>query len=195
VSEAPLGRTWLVTLAVLFEGGLALVAWGAAWLFGEPLWARLDWSAEAAAWGVAATLPMLAVFGLCLQLRLPPLARIRRLCEEVIRPLFAPCGLAELALISLLAGLGEEALFRGVLQTVLARWLATWAAVVLTAVVFGLLHALTPTYALLATLMGAYLGVVWLVAGNLLVVILAHALYDFVVLVYLTRSPPLPSDI
>jgi membrane protease YdiL (CAAX protease family) len=61
----------------------------------------------------------------------------------------------------------------------------------LASLVFGLLHALTATYAVLATFMGVYLGAVWLGTGNLLVVVLAHALYDFAALVYLTRGPQL----
>jgi membrane protease YdiL (CAAX protease family) len=52
------------------------------------------------------------------------------------------------------------------------------------------LHALTPTYALLAVLAGAYLGGVWLLSGNLLVVIVAHGIYDFVALLYLLRLTP-----
>ena len=54
---------------------------------------------------------------------------------------------------------------------------------------FGLMHFITPTYAVLATLMGAYLGLVWQWTGNLLAVVLMHALYDFLVLLYLLRGP------
>jgi membrane protease YdiL (CAAX protease family) len=57
-------------------------------------------------------------------------------------------------------------------------------------VLFGLLHPITPTYAVLAALMGAYLGGVWLASGNLLVPIVAHALYDFIALAYLLAPPP-----
>ena len=184
----PMGRLGLVTAAALFEGGLALLAWVVAWLADEPLWQGLRWEWQGAALGALAALPMLLLFWACLHTPLQPLARIRRLCDELIRPLFAPCGAAELAVIALLAGLGEESLFRGTLQALLARRLTTWAAVALTSVVFGLLHALTPTYALLAGLMSAYLGAVWLASGNLLVVIVAHALYDFVALLYVTRA-------
>jgi membrane protease YdiL (CAAX protease family) len=185
------GRAWFVLLAGSFEGGLGLVAWWLGWLLGEPLEGSAWWDPSDAAWGAAASLPMLAVFWLGLRLRLPALARIRRLCDEIIRPLFAPCTLAELALLSLLAGAGEEALFRGVLQAALARRLGPWAAVVLVGLAFGLAHAITPTYALFAALLGVYLGAVGLAAGNLLVVVVAHALYDFAALVYLTRGPAL----
>jgi membrane protease YdiL (CAAX protease family) len=38
--------------------------------------------------------------------------------------------------------------------------------------------------------MGAYLGCVWLYADqNLLVIVVTHALYDFVVLLWLLRGP------
>jgi membrane protease YdiL (CAAX protease family) len=185
-----------VLLAACFEGGLALLAWGIAWLLNEPLWDRLKWDPADAALGLGACLPMLLLFWACLRSRLPPLVRIRRLCDEFVRPLFAPCTLAELALISLLAGLGEETLFRGVLQADLTRRVGLGPGIALASILFGLLHALTPTYAVLATLMGLYLGLVWVVADNLLVVILAHGVYDFVALIYLVRgpSPALPPD-
>jgi membrane protease YdiL (CAAX protease family) len=191
----PIGRVWIVLVASLFEGGLALVAWTAAWLLEEPLANRLWWDAADAALGIAACVPMLALFWLGLHARVPPLVRIRRLCAEVIRPLFAPCSVAELALISLLAGLGEELLFRGVLQAALARGLGPAAGLALTSVAFGLLHALTPTYAVLATAMGLYLGGLAMAEDNLLVVIVAHGLYDLVALVYLTRGPSLEAGI
>ena len=89
--------------------------------------------------------------------------------------------------LSLAAGVGEEMLFRGVVQAVLDRWWGPWAALPVASLFFGLLHALTPTYAVLATLAGLYLGGVWLLTGNLLVVIVAHAFYDLIALVYLLR--------
>jgi membrane protease YdiL (CAAX protease family) len=97
-----------------------------------------------------------------------------------------PCAIT-LVLISLLAGLGEEMLFRGVLQGFAARWLGPTVGLVIGSALFGLLHPITWTYGLLATGLGLYLGVVWLVSDNLLVVVIAHALYDFLVLVYLLR--------
>jgi membrane protease YdiL (CAAX protease family) len=187
----PFGRWRIFLLATVFEGGLALLAWGAAWLLNRELWQGLWWDTGDAAIGLAACLPMLLLFWVCLRSPLPGLARIRQLCEEIIRPLFGPCSVAELALITILAGLGEEALFRGVLQAALDDWLGKGAGLALASVVFGLLHSLTPTYAVLATVMGVYLGALWLITGNLLVVILAHALYDFAALVFLTRGPAL----
>jgi membrane protease YdiL (CAAX protease family) len=61
-------------------------------------------------------------------------------------------------------------------------------------VIFGLLHPITPGYILIAGLMGAYLGGLWMLNGNLLTVMVAHALYDFVALVLLLREKPARSS-
>jgi uncharacterized protein len=118
------------------------------------------------------------------------LARIQRFFDEILRPLLRPCSLAELALLSLLAGVGEELLFRGVLQPALMRWLGPAPGLVAASVLFGLFHPITATYVVLAAGLGLYLGLVAWAGGNLLIVIVAHALYDFVVLVYLLRLAP-----
>ena len=96
----------------------------------------------------------------------------------------------DLALISALAGLGEELLFRGVLQTVLAGAVGLGLAVALTSIVFGLAHFISFTYAAYATVVGVYLGVLLIVFGNLLVPVVAHAAYDFLALVYLVYFRP-----
>ena len=57
-----------------------------------------------------------------------------------------------------------------------------WAAVAISATLFGLAHFLSATYAVIAALVGAYLGWLHLVSGNLLVPIVAHAVYDLVAL-------------
>ena len=87
----------------------------------------------------------------------------------------------------LTAGVGEEVLFRGFLQGALGQWLGTGPGLVLASVVFGAAHPVTPAYVLIASVIGVYLGGLWLVSGNLLVPMLAHGLYDFVALLMLLR--------
>jgi len=58
---------------------------------------------------------------------------------------------------------------------------------ILASVLFGVVHSITPTYAVVAALVGAYLGWLWLWRDNLLAPIVTHAVYDFVALAYLTR--------
>jgi membrane protease YdiL (CAAX protease family) len=60
-------------------------------------------------------------------------------------------------------------------------------ALVLTSVAFGLAHFLTLSYALLAALAGLYLGALYWAGGNLVIPIVAHALYDLVALLQLAR--------
>ena len=88
----------------------------------------------------------------------------------------------------MLAGIGEEALFRGIIQTTLADWLNQWVALAVASALFGLGHLVTPAYAVLAGLLGLYLGGLSMVFDNLLLAIVVHALYDFVALTYLVHK-------
>jgi membrane protease YdiL (CAAX protease family) len=191
--DPPTHRQTVVLLAILVEGGLIVLAWSLGWLLGPLPLDSFSWSTAGALWGLLATVPMLALFLLMLRWPVGPLLRIKRFSEEVLRPLLAPCSVLDLLGISVLAGLGEEMLFRGVLQRAFADWMRNpWPALVLASVLFGLLHAVTLTYALLATLMGAYLGWLWHYTGNLLPAVIAHALYDFLALLFLLRGPEPP---
>jgi membrane protease YdiL (CAAX protease family) len=182
------GRRRLLLLAVVFEGSLAVLAWAAGWLLGQRPWHEVTWDARHAALGVAATLPLLAGFALCVSLPWRPLVRIRRLADELIRPLFGASTVFDLALISVVAGVAEELLFRGVLQPALGGWLGTWPGLAAASALFGLVHLLTPTYGVLAALVGIYLGWVYLATGNLLPAMIAHGLYDFIALCYVVHG-------
>lgn len=186
--DAPPRRLSIVLFAVLVEGSLAGLAWGLGWMVGQPPLERCGLEVRGVLLGMVAALPMLVVFVLAQRSRWGPFIRMRRFFEEVVQPLFADCTLFDLALISLAAGVGEEMLFRGVIQAALARWLGTTWGVILASILFGLLHPITVTYVVIVTLMGTYLGLVWRVSGNLLVVIVAHAFYDFLALATLLRS-------
>lgn len=188
----------IVALAIFVEGGLIVVAWLLGWLFDAPPLDLFRWDALDALWGVAATLPMLVLFFACLRWPVGPLRPIRDFCDQVVRPLFAPCSLLDLAGIATLAGVGEEMVFRGVLQTAFDNYLKSpWAALLLASVVFGFCHAITVGYIVLATLLGAYLGGLFQLTGNLLPAIIAHSLYDFVALVVFVRwpRPPAPAQV
>ena len=76
------------------------------------------------------------------------------------------------------AGVGEEMLFRGVLQEALATKFGDSIAVVSSSIIFGLLHAVTPLYAALASLASFFFGFLYLQSSNLAVPIICHGLYD-----------------
>jgi membrane protease YdiL (CAAX protease family) len=191
---------WRITAtAVVFEGGLgvlALVAGG--WLGHLPLpgidWPIVDWPEQlrAVLWGAAATGPMLVGMWALDRCEARPLQQLKDDFERLIVPLFIRCNLLQLALISLTAGIGEELLFRGLLQAGLADWLegprAAWIALAAASIVFGLAHMISTTYAVIAALIGAYLGAIMLLTGNIVTPVVAHGLYDFVALLYLVHA-------
>jgi membrane protease YdiL (CAAX protease family) len=191
MSEPP-DRDTVIWLAVAIEGGLLAAAELLGWLFSQPPLTLVQWNLEGVLWGVAATVPMVLAFLAMLRWPVGPIGRIKRITEELLVPLLIPCTVTDLLGISVLAGLGEELMFRGVLLDLLRGWFGIWAAVVLTSALFGAMHALTLTYALFAAGMGAFMAGLWLWTGNLLVPIVAHALYDFLALLYLLRGPGAP---
>src|SRR5260370_37034279 len=69
----------------------------------------------------------------------------------------------EVTVIACLAGLGEEMLFRGVLQGLASGGFGSWVSIGLVNVLFGLLHMVTPMYAFAAGLSGVHLllSLVW----------------------------------
>lgn len=178
----------LVTMALLFEGGLFILAWALGWFLDQPVLERINLRWDAIILGVLATGPLLLGMWWFTALRWAPVRRLMREVEEKIVPAFARSSLSELALICILAGLGEESLFRGVIQTTLTDVFNPWTGLVLTSAVFGIGHLVTPSYGILAGVIGLYLGALSMLHQNLLLVITVHALYDFVALFYLIRK-------
>jgi len=118
-----------------------------------------------------------------------------KLVDEQVTPLFDGASVLEFALIALAAGVGEELLFRGLMQVLIAEWCGPPTGVVLaiglTSVVFALLHALSPAYATLAFGMSVYLGLLQHYSGNILAPVVTHAAYDFAALWWLARREPM----
>lgn len=177
-------------LGILFETALGGLGWALGWALGQPALGSFAWSGRDVGLGVLATVPMLLLFFVCLRCPVGPLQRIKRVADELIKPLFASANVVELALLASAAGFGEEVLFRGFLQSLSVRYLSLWPGILAASAAFGLLHLITPPYAVLATLLGVYLGWLFLATENLLAPITAHALYDFLALAYLLHSEP-----
>jgi CAAX protease family protein len=159
-----------------------------AFLLGQPLFGDLEWRLHDLWLGILASLPLFALFFWLLHSSLPAFKRIREFLETHVRTVFEPWAIWQLVVISLVAGACEEVFFRSVFQGGLARYIGAIPALVVASVIFGCFHWVTKAYAVVATLIGAYLGVLWLVAGNLLAPITAHAVYDFVALIYFLRA-------
>ena len=150
----------------------------------------LSWSLRDIGLGALATLPLLALFHVAWRSPAAILRKIRDELERFLPEMFAGTSAFGLAVVSLAAGVGEEVLFRGFAQAWFATMLGSCSGLVMASLLFGAAHPITAGYVVIATLMGAYLGALWLASGNLLVPIVTHALYDLVVLRILLRGVP-----
>ena len=184
---------------VILEGGLVLVAVILGYLLaGQPLLNPIRFDLEGLATGLAATVPMLAYFAFSLSRfgrNIAGFQKIYRLLQDILSRAIIELPGWKLVVLGMSAGIGEECLFRGVLQPVFEGWLPEVNsiltpevnAILVTGVIFGLLHALTPTYFIIATLLSIYCGFLVNYTGNLLAPVLAHGLYDAIGFLLLKR--------
>lgn len=100
------------------------------------------------------------------------LRKIQDFVKNQLAPHLSQCKAWELFAIAAFAGIGEEVLFRGVLQPRVGWFIAS--------ILFGLAHSITPTYVIVASVLGGLLGQLQVVCGNLWAPIIAHAVYDYI---------------
>lgn len=177
----------IVPVAVLFELMLGLVGAGLARWRSIPLKDWLVVDADPVIRGLTGVTPMIAVLVLLTYSNWPPLADLRRQVESIVGQLFGAARWWELALVSAAAGLGEEILFRGALQPIVIGWTTPTLGVIAVSLLFGILHAASTAYFLLATLIGVYLGWMTHYYDDLVAPIITHAVYDFAALLWLQR--------
>lgn len=99
-----------------------------------------------------------------------------------------------LIFISVFAGVGEELFFRGVLQRLFIQLTKSpWAGILITAMIFSAFHmqffGFLPRFFL-----GVLLGAVYWYSGSLWTAILAHFLYDGMIIVIMYFNPQMAQD-
>lgn len=182
-------RARFLNLAGLFQTGMVLFALGLGWLVKVDPLERLLPRWDALGIALLGLAPLTLFFYVSFQHPFGSLKTIREFLIETLGPLLARCGSLDLLLLASLVGFSEELLFRGVIQPWLGQW-GFWFGLFGTSVAFGLLHAVTRTYALIAALIGLYLGglLEFCQPSNLLVPILVHAAYDWLAFLVVRRS-------
>jgi len=182
--------------ACYFEASLILVAIVLGWVAGIDPFAKLFYSEAALLYGLLGTLPMVLFFHWVERRQVDSFQKVRRLLLETLGPSLHRRHWADLFMLAAIAGLVEEILFRGVIQPwIEAAWGAR-AGLIGCNLLFGIAHAVTPLYTLLAFLIGLYLSAAMDYGGarNLLTPVLIHALYDFWAFLALVRAYKIERD-
>lgn len=176
--------------ACIFEASLLLVAVILGWVAGIDPFAALIFSEPAIFYGVVGTLPLVLMFLLMQYLPIKSLQVIRQLLMQTLISRLVLLHWTDLLVLSVIAGVAEEVLFRGVLQPWLESAYGLSAGLWVSSLIFGLVHAITPVYALLAALVSVYLGLSLDIgeSRNLLTPIVIHGLYDFLAFLLIIRS-------
>ena len=173
-------RVKVLLLALVVEGGACIAALVLARVWDIALFPLTEHLLRHIVMGtIAASMPFaLFIFSLSEKAQaIPILNSVSKVIKAHIKPLFASATLLDIGCISLGAGIAEELLFRGVIQVK--------GGIVVASILFGILHWVTPAYALLATIIGFYIGLVYYVGQSLLIPMQLHCIYDFGVLIYL----------
>lgn len=167
--------------ATLFELGLGLIAIGLGAALGfESALKSMEWNLRDLLLGVVGCLPLYGIYLWVDRSTWAPFVEIDRVMRHVTRTLFQGWNRNQVIWVALSAGLGEELFFRWFLLGGLDRMMSMGPALVISSLLFGVAHCVTPAYAALCVLMGLYMGGLYVVSGNLLVPIVTHGVYDAV---------------
>lgn len=170
------------------QAGLGVVGAGLLWLQGRPLDALFQVDARGVGLGVAAALPMFLFFHRLMTTPRGVFVPVRRFLESTLRPVMRAWSGSQIACLAVLAGVGEEILFRGAIQGWVSERAGEAAGLLLASALFGLAHSVNRVYAITAGVMGIYLGLLAQVTGSLVAPMVTHALYDFLALLWLVRT-------
>ena len=176
--------------ACYFEASLILVAIVLGWLSDINPFETLHFSELSIAYGIMGTAPLFLVYLGLERISIEPVVKIRQLLLDTLGPGLIRYHWTDLLILAAIAGVSEEVVFRGVIQPWMeSKWGIT-AALIGSNIVFGLSHALTPLYFILAGLVGIYLGLAMDYGAdrNLLTPIIIHGLYDFLAFIALMRA-------
>jgi membrane protease YdiL (CAAX protease family) len=186
-------RRRFLFLAVLTEGGAIILAIVLSYFLGPSLPALIRWDPNHLLLGLLMCLPLLALFALCLRVDLAPFRHIEQFFETRFMPLMQDSTKADLLLVCILAGVGEELLFRGAIQEMLhlklgGGFFAAAFGLVVASAIFAIMHPVSKAYVIGVFIVGIYLGISVILCESLVPAMIAHGVYDFIALLYLQRK-------
>lgn len=175
--------------ACLFEASLILVAVFLGWIADINPFENFYFSETAIIYGILGTAPLFFMFLTLEKIQGESLVTIRKLLLDTLGPALHKSHWSDLLMLAAIAGFSEELLFRGILQPWMESAWGLTEGLIISNLIFGLAHAVTPVYALLAALVGIYLGLSMDYGGdrNILIPVIIHGLYDFLAFMTLMR--------
>jgi membrane protease YdiL (CAAX protease family) len=177
-------------VACYFEGSLIVVAIVLGWIADIDPFANIIFSETAVFYGIIGTIPLFIFFVVLYQVKIDAFQQVKRTLLETLAPSMHRYHWTDLFILGAIAGITEEILFRGVIQPWMESSWGMTSGLIASSIIFGMVHAVTPLYALLATLVGIYLGLAmdWGGQRNLLNPIIIHGLYDFLAFLAIVRT-------
>lgn len=190
MDKSPINPNDFFKKACSFEAALILAAVFLGWIAGINPFEYLYFSELAIVYGIIGTIPLFLLFRIMEQIQAEPIVKIKDLLFETLGPGLHRYHWTDLLILASIAGLSEELLFRGVIQPWIESSWGMTAGLVAGNIIFGMAHAVTPLYAVLAALVGVYLSLSLDFGGdrNLLIPIIIHGLYDFLAFIALMRA-------
>ncbi|MBL8822450.1 MAG: CPBP family intramembrane metalloprotease [Planctomycetia bacterium] len=176
----PIQRSVLLMNTLLVEGGLAVLALFLSYWIGPDLFGDFNWNRYDIMIGCLGAVPPLVLILAMDRFPIGPFRHISDISDKFLRPLLANCKWPDYFLLAFLAGFCEELLFRGWMQLFLINWVPVWCSVLITGIIFGLCHLITPAYFIIACLISIYLSCLYIWSGNLVVPMLTHGVYDLI---------------
>jgi len=140
--------------------------------------------------GLIGTLPLCVIFLALNHIKTDALLKIRKILHDTLGASLVHLHWTDLFVLAAVAGISEEILFRGVIQPWLENSWGIVAALIISSVIFGLVHAVTLLYFILAASVSLYLGLYldYENTRNLVTPIIIHGLYDFFAFMVILHS-------
>jgi membrane protease YdiL (CAAX protease family) len=175
--------------ACYFEASLIVVAALLGWIANINPIEHLYFSEISLFYGIAGTVPLFLMFLAMERMQGQSVLNIRQFLLNTLGPNLSRYHWADLFMLAAIAGISEEVLFRGVIQPWIESAWGITAGLVVSNLIFGLVHSVTPLYAVLAAFVGLYLclSMDYGDSRSLLTPIIIHSLYDFLAFVALMR--------
>jgi membrane protease YdiL (CAAX protease family) len=176
--------------ACYFESSLIIVAIVLGWIADINPFENIHFSENAVLYGFFGTIPLYLIFMAMEHMPYDSIQKIRQILIDTIGASMNKQNWADLFILAAIAGVAEEVLFRGVIQPWMENSWGMNPGLIISSMLFGLIHAVTPLYAILATVISIYLGLSLDYGGerNLLTPIVIHALYDFLAFIAIMKS-------